>query len=66
VNLGNFTDFVAYSRQSFEEGLIRAGFSDHDGQWRGTVTHTTGSTEVFLTLSARFPFTPPPGGARRP
>lgn len=59
MSVEDFGDFVAHSKQHFEEGLIRAGFAERDGIWRGVIDHRAGSTEVRITLSARFPFKPP-------
>lgn len=59
MNLTEYDDFVAYSRQHFEEGLIRADFTEGDTGWRGTIVHTGGSTEVLIVLSSRYPFQPP-------
>ncbi|MEB2529149.1 ThiF family adenylyltransferase [Kocuria rosea] len=59
MSLDDFSDFVAYSKQHFEEGLIRAGFIENSNQWRGLITHSTGSTEVDIIIQPRFPFQPP-------
>jgi molybdopterin/thiamine biosynthesis adenylyltransferase len=59
VTLTEYDDYVAYSRQHFEEGLIRAGFTEDDTGWRGTVTHVGGAAEVLITLRSRYPFQPP-------
>ncbi|WP_448003033.1 ThiF family adenylyltransferase [Agromyces bauzanensis] len=59
MNLDTFTDYVAYSRQHFEEGLIRAGFVEGDAGWEGPVPHGAGTTPVLISLPARFPFRPP-------
>lgn len=55
----DFSDFVSHSRQHFEEGLIRAGYEEIDGGWRGRVEHSLGRTEVIVSLPHRFPFVPP-------
>lgn len=52
-------DFVAYSKQHFEEGLIRAGFQESDETWHGTVKHSAGETEITISLPRTFPFAPP-------
>lgn len=54
-----FDDYVAYSRLHFEEGLIRAGFTEDDSGWRGTILHSGGETEVLIALRSRYPFQPP-------
>lgn len=59
MSLDDFSDFVAYSKQHFEEGLIRGGFVERDGRWIGSVDHSGGSTEVIISLPSRFPFKPP-------
>lgn len=59
MSLHDFSDFVAHSRQHFEEGLIRAGFIERDTGWIGSIAHDDGPTEVTLTLPSRFPFKPP-------
>lgn len=60
MTLSEYDDYVAYSRQHFEEGLIRAGFTEDDtGGWRGTIVHGGGSTEVLIALRSRYPFQPP-------
>jgi molybdopterin/thiamine biosynthesis adenylyltransferase len=59
LSLDDFSDFVAHSRQHFEEGLIRAGFIERDAGWIGFIGHRDGPTEVTLTLPSRFPFKPP-------
>lgn len=59
MSLDDFSDFVAHSRQHFEEGLIRAGFIEHDTGWIGSIAHQNGPTDVILTLPSRFPFKPP-------
>lgn len=57
--LAEYDEYVAYSRQHFEEGLIRAGFTEDDGRWRGVIAHSAEATEVVVSLPARFPFRPP-------
>lgn len=59
MTLTEYDDYVAYSRQHFEEGLIRAGFTEDDHGWRGTIVHPGGATEVLITLRSRYPFHPP-------
>lgn len=54
-----YDDYVAYSWQHFEEGLIRAGFVEKDGGWQGSISHSGGASEVLITLRSRFPFQPP-------
>lgn len=54
-----YDDYVAHSRLHFEEGLIRAGFVEDDGGWRGRVLPANDATEVLITLRSRFPFQPP-------
>lgn len=54
-----YDNYVAYSRQHFEEGLIRAGFTEDKTGWRGTIPHAGGATEVLIALRSRFPFQPP-------
>jgi hypothetical protein len=59
MTLTEYDDYVEYSRQHFEEGLIRAGFTEDDNGWRGTIVHAGGSTEVLIALRSRYPFQPP-------
>lgn len=59
MSLTEYDDYVAYSRQHFEEGLIRAGFAESDAGWRGPIAHSGRATEVLITLRSRFPFQPP-------
>lgn len=59
MSLTDFSDFVSHSIQHFEEGLIRAGFTEDDGCWNGYVKHPTGATLVAISLPANFPFKPP-------
>ncbi|RAX44911.1 ThiF family adenylyltransferase [Arthrobacter sp. AQ5-06] len=59
MSLTDFSDFVAHSIQHFEEGLIRAGFTEGDKGWKGYVEHPTGPTLVAISLPAYFPFKPP-------
>ncbi len=59
MSLARFDDYLAYTRQHFEEGLIRRGFLETQAGWRGAIAHTGGATDVLVTLSARFPFHPP-------
>lgn len=59
MTLTGYNDKVAYSRQRFEEGLIRAGFTEDNAHWRGTIVHIGGSTEVLIELCPRYPFQPP-------
>jgi molybdopterin/thiamine biosynthesis adenylyltransferase len=58
LTITEYDDYVAYSRQHFEEGLIRAGFVEGETGWRGTIAHPGGSTEVVISFRARFPFQP--------
>ncbi|MGW0651683.1 ThiF family adenylyltransferase [Streptomyces umbrinus] len=55
----SFDEYVAYARQHFEEGLIRAGFSEVEAGWEGPVPHSAGTTRVVIDLPPRFPFRPP-------
>lgn len=59
MTIAEYDEYVAYSRQHFEEDLIRAGFIEGDTGWRGTIAHPGGSTEVVISFRARFPFQPP-------
>jgi hypothetical protein len=59
VSLARYDDYVAYTRQHFEEGLIRGGFVETETGWRGAIPHSGGTTEVLITLQAQFPFHPP-------
>ncbi|MBO1804293.1 ThiF family adenylyltransferase [Leucobacter ruminantium] len=52
-------EYVAYSRQHFEEGLIRAGFTENERGWRGEIAHSGEATDVEILLPVRFPFRPP-------
>lgn len=55
----SFDEYVAYARQHFEEGLIRAGFSGVEARWEGPVPHSAVTTRVVIDLPPRFPFLPP-------
>lgn len=59
MTFAEYDDYVAHSRQHFEEGLIRAGFTEDDNGWRGRITHTGGSTEILIALRSSYPFQPP-------
>lgn len=59
MSLAEYDDYVAYSRQHFEEGLIRAGFTEKDAGWLGPTSHSSGTTDVLITMRASFPFQPP-------
>lgn len=59
MSLTEYDDYIAYSRQHFEEGLIRRGFTQSDAGWRGPISHSGRATEVLITLRSRFPFQPP-------
>ena len=59
MSLIEYDEYVAYSRQHFEEGLIRAGFAEKDAGWQGPIRHSGGTTDVLITLRSRFPFQPP-------
>ena len=59
MNRETFDSDVAYARQSFEEGLIKAGFAHADNGWTGAVKHRDGVTDVVITLPTTFPFRPP-------
>lgn len=59
MTAAEYDDYVGYSRQHFEEGLIRAGFTESDAGWRGPVAHSGETTDVLITLRSRFPFQPP-------
>ena len=59
MSRNDFSDFVSHSVQHFEEGLIRAGFQEDAGFWKGNVDHRTGPTLVAIGLPANFPFKPP-------
>ena len=59
MSLIEYGDYIAYSRQHFEEGLIRSGFIEGDAGWRGPISHSGSATEVLITLRSRFPFQPP-------
>lgn len=59
MTFSGYEDYVLYSRQHFEEGLIRAGFVERESGWHGPIEHSGQRTEVILSLPARFPFHPP-------
>jgi hypothetical protein len=59
VSLARYDDYVAYARQHFEEGLIRAGFVKTGTGWRGAIPFSGGTTEVLITVQVQFPFHPP-------
>lgn len=54
-----YDDYIAHSRQHFEEGLIRSGFVEVDEGWEGAVPHSEGHTTVIVSFPSRFPFQPP-------
>lgn len=54
-----YDDYVAYTKQHFQEGLIRAGFTEDGVKWRGPICRADGTTEVLITLPSRFPFRAP-------
>lgn len=57
--LTEYEDYVAYSRQHFEEGLIRAGFTEGDDGWQGPILHTGRTMDVLISLCPGYPFQPP-------
>ncbi|GAB4085938.1 hypothetical protein GCM10028784_25680 [Myceligenerans cantabricum] len=59
MSIDKFDDYVAYSRQHFEEGLVRAGFVEAVTGWQGPIPHAAGTTSVLISLPAGFPFHPP-------
>lgn len=59
MTASEYDDYVAHSRQHFEEGLIRAGFTESDAGWRGPVLHSGETTDILITLRSPFPFQPP-------
>lgn len=59
MNLDAYTDYVAFTRQHFEEGLLRAGFVEAETEWRGSVGPSGNQVEVAVFLPERFPFGPP-------
>lgn len=59
MSLARYEDYVAYTRQHFEEGLIRGGFIETEEGWRGAIPYSRGAIEVLITLDAQFPFHPP-------
>ncbi len=50
---------IAYSRQHFEEGLMRAGFVETSAGWKGMIPNEGKAREVLIDLPLRFPFKPP-------
>ncbi|WP_442542620.1 ThiF family adenylyltransferase [Arthrobacter sp. KN11-1C] len=59
MNLDAYNDSVAHARQHFEEGLIRAGFTETENGWTGLTGDPENPTKVLISLPERFPFTPP-------
>ena len=59
MTTAEYDEYVAYSRQHFEEGLIRAGFIECETGWRGAIARADSSTEVEVSFQTRFPFQPP-------
>lgn len=59
MNLDTYADAVAHSRQHFEEGLIRAGFTESKEGWTGVAGAPGNPTIVLISLPERFPFRPP-------
>lgn len=59
MTLSEYDDFVACSRQHFEEGLIRAGFTEGGAGWQGAIVHSGGTTEIVITFRPGYPFQPP-------
>lgn len=59
MSLDAYTDYVAYARQHFEEGLIRAGFTETGDGWKGLAGDAGSQTQILISLPERFPFKPP-------
>lgn len=59
MSLATYDDYVAYTRQHFEEGLIRSGYVETGAGWQGPITHRGGTASIIITLPSRFPFRPP-------
>lgn len=59
MSLAAYDDYIAYTRQHFEEGLIRSGYVETDTGWQGPITHGGGTASIVITLPSRFPFRPP-------
>ncbi len=59
MSLARYDDYVAYTRQHFEEGLTRRGFLETHAGWQGAIAHAGGATDVLITLPDQFPFHPP-------
>ncbi len=59
MTLARYDDYVTYTRQHFEEGLIRRGFLETPAGWKGAIAHAGSATDVLITLPDRFPFHPP-------
>jgi molybdopterin/thiamine biosynthesis adenylyltransferase len=59
MTVDKLKDYVAYTRQHFEEGLIRAGFVQKDAAWKGAINHSKGTTDVTVCLNSDYPFRPP-------
>jgi len=59
VTQADIDEIVAHARQRFEEGLLKAGFSERDGMWHGQVPRGSNGVEVRLGLPSTFPFAPP-------
>ncbi|MEK0226177.1 ThiF family adenylyltransferase [Bifidobacterium mongoliense] len=59
MTVDRLKDYVAYTRQHFEEGLIRAGFVQKDAGWKGAINHSKGTTDVTVCLNSDYPFQPP-------
>ena len=59
MKLDTCTDAVAQARQHFEEGLIRAGFTETEDGWTGVTGDPGNPTMVLISLPERFPFKPP-------
>lgn len=59
MNLDAYNDAIAHARQHFEEGLIRAGFTETDKGWTGLAGGPENRTKVLISLPDGFPFKPP-------
>ncbi|WP_284987623.1 ThiF family adenylyltransferase [Arthrobacter sp. fls2-241-R2A-172] len=59
MNLDDFAEYVAYTQQHFEEGILRSGFVEAENGWKGVLGEADNQVEVSVQLPERFPFKPP-------
>lgn len=58
MTAATWSEETEFARLRFEEGLLRRGFVERDGIWRGTVTANHLQCEIALRVPEGFPFRP--------